>query len=281
MSVSKSFTRTVLLLAMMAATSAIGHAQYVPDGFADGTSVFGAGVCCTDGAQPNLPLPPNNFQIPALFGCFLDCELETEYVGNVFFQFFRPADFVSPPTEACDEIFISTQWFMVPASTVPCPVPAQNTPFGAVDLRAKYIETFDLGGVPTEEAQRQVWRYLIQGNFRFDSALTTPCPVPSMASVPDIAGMGTFGDISFSEPPVSGYIDISRIRNTEEPKKGMMPEEVWEVALVLTHWPSCLTNTDSVDLNGFALDPGNPAYDLGLDRYLSLCGSSRRLPSLL
>jgi hypothetical protein len=261
---------SVLVLAVRAATTAIGHAQYVPDGFADATPVFGAGVCCTDGAVPHLPLPPNSFEIPALFGCCLDCDLETGYLGKVAFDFFRPEDFVTPPTEACDEIYIRTQWFMAPAASVaggPCPVPPQVTPFGVVDLRAKDVETYELKEGGGASPRRQVWRYLVRGNFRFsDSApvLTPPCPVPSKASVPDI--MGGFGVIAFSEPPVAGYVDLSRTV-TPPSKKDPDGEEAWEAAIVLTHWPSCLTNTDSVDLNGFALDPSNPAYDAGLGRY--------------
>jgi hypothetical protein len=157
------------------------------DGFNNG--------CCKP-ADPNLPDFPE-IKVEGIYGCISDCKLEREFKVVVVLS--------RPEFTLCDTAVIHMDVF-------------PQTPGGPTfssDLIAKYSRTW----LRVDGEKRQVWRFLLNGDWQFTPSAdaTDPCPVP-----PDPCPPHSIGSIDYACDEEAGLEAA--------------------IALNLSHLPGCLTH---------------------------------------
>jgi hypothetical protein len=182
------FVRATLAAAALALAMPAQGCPIGDDGFAIG--------CCTPVNNVNLPFFPP-FQVQGVYCCLKDCDLEQRFPIVVSTQHFP--------------IFCDAHAISVTVTPSPPPGPGWS---GVVI--AKYSRTWI--ETPVAGLQRQVWRFLLNGDFS-PTAGVSPCPLPPHGT----------------QSHFTGHIDYA----CEIDAAG---NQVVRMALNLNHWPGCISH---------------------------------------
>jgi hypothetical protein len=211
MSIARLSLAAACVLALWLAP--VGAQIGLPCGQDDG---FRVGPCCAPVQITNLPQFPT-LTSQGTYGCILNCALDAQFSQTVV---------VGAP------IFVTCDLALLPVTCLPASpgapgfVAAPVAPGLPPGLLAKYSRTWI--EIDATGTQRQVWRFLLNGDVSYMSvtAVGSPCPIPPCHMPP----------LSLPVHMV-GSIDYARDCTTTVP-----PTAPFQIALNLTHFDGCLNH---------------------------------------